>query len=680
MRLLALVAAALPAMAASGPAVLETAGFKVELDQATAAVQLTDKKTAEVWDLGSPHIVFVDQSVARVKPARVAVTADAITYSAEPQQKFELKLSGSAVVYSFSGPFVPFVGSEIQEVQLLREALPVGPGPANYYAVPNRMGVLAVAGPGRPFSYRLPAYQTWGPGYSMAMFGAVKNGSALLVTWDAPYGELMVSGPERLAMGIGLRHSARRIRLQPLGRGGYVEIAKAYRPLARERGLLKTMAERLKEKPELEKLIGAADIKPFTFVRHLRENRNEINFSFDEAASLAEHFRRDLGMDRAMLILAGWIRRGYDNQHPDILPAAPELGGNEALADCSRRAKALGWIFGLHDNYQDLYKDAPSWTEDAIIKNPDGSLLEGGSWAGGQCYIVCSRKGLEFAMRPENLPRVRELFGPTAYFIDCTTANRLKECHDPHHPTTKAEDIKYRVDLLDFTRRQFGIFGSEEGFEWAVPHAEYFEGLMSHKTGFNIPSAPGIVIPLFELVYGDSIAIYAHQGDRVRPDNPTYILDHILYAEMPVYEFGRHRFWTEPGQQYKAPANAGDRMIFTRGGKLGVVDQFIKNTYEVLSAVNRETALLPMTDHRFVTADRSVERTRFGTDVEITVNYGPEAYEMGGVVLPRYGFVVKSPRMEAFCATRYDGVSYTEPTLMVRRGGATYVGFGGAKK
>ena len=33
-----------------------------------------------------------------------------------------------------------------------------------------------------------------------------------------------------------------------------------------------------------------------------------------------------------------------------------------------------------------------------------------------------------------------------------------------------------------------------------------------------------------------------------------------------------------------------------------------------------------MTDHRFVTPDRQVETTRFGDDVNITVNYGDAGF------------------------------------------------------
>ena len=397
----------------------------------------------------------------------------------------------------------------------------------------------------------------------MAMFGAVKEGSALLVTWTDPYTEVQVDyslqPAPQLRMGLAMRERAQSVRLQPLGRGGYVEIAKAYRAVARERGLLKTLAEKMRENPRVAEFFGAADFKPFAYMRlapntpwHKQDQWGaQLNFTFEECADLAEHFKRDLGIDRAMLVLNGWINGGYDNRHPDILPAAPEIGGNEGLAACSRRVKALGWLFGLHDNYQDMYRDAPSWNEEFIIKNPDGSLRKGGVWAGGPCWLICSRKAVELASRPQNIPQVKELFAPTLYFSDTIFAAGLYECFDPNHPTTPADDLRYKQQLCDYLRGQFGLFGSEEGREWGVAHADYFEGLMSHRTHFQQPNDTDIIIPLFELVYGDAIPIYTHQSDRPRPDNPGYILDHILYAEMPVYYFGNHRYWTSPAGDFK---------------------------------------------------------------------------------------------------------------------------------
>lgn len=74
-----------------------------------------------------------------------------------------------------------------------------------------------------------------------------------------------------------------------------------------------------------------------------------------------------------------------------------------------------------------------------------------------------------------------------------------------------------------------------------------------------------------------------------------------------------------------------------------------------------------MTDHRFLTADRSVERTRFGDSVEITVNYGAQDYETARATLPRWGFLVESPTLVAFHARRYGRLRYGAPTLLVMR-------------
>jgi hypothetical protein len=211
------------------------------------------------------------------------------------------------------------------------------------------------------------------------------------------------------------------------------------------------------------------------------------------------------------------------------------------------------------------------------------------------------------------------------------------------------------------------LFGSEEGAEWGVPHADYFEGILSHKKRSHADRSE-IIIPLFELVYGDAIPMFTHQSDRLTPDNPDHVLDCILYAEMPVYHFGNHRDWTKTSQADRRPAGLSDsRLIFAPGNRLGRLDQFIKNTYEVLSPLNRVTGLLPMTDHRFLTADRLVETTRFGDDVQITVNYGQDDYKTPSAALPPYGFIIQSPRLVAWYARSFEDQRFAEPTFMVVR-------------
>ena len=123
----------------------------------------------------------------------------------------------------------------MKDLRLLSKALPLGPGENSYYAAPYRMGIQLRAEGDKPFSRRFR------DSCSMAMFGAVKEGSALLVTWTDPYTEVQVDyslqPAPQLRMGLAMRRAAQSVRLQPLGRGGYVEIAKAYRDGGARAGL-----------------------------------------------------------------------------------------------------------------------------------------------------------------------------------------------------------------------------------------------------------------------------------------------------------------------------------------------------------------------------------------------------------------------------------------------------------
>ncbi len=671
------VLATVSGSSAAVPPRLENQGLRLEVDPASATARLLDKRTGEVWELGAPRLVMKEGSPAPVRiTGSLAMRQGALTYRVEQGIEFQFRLASNppAVDFSFDK-----LGEGVGEVLLLDRCLTLSPGESNYYVVPHRMGILLYAEGDKPYTRRFQTYS----GLSMAMFGVVKNGSALLATWHDPYtvltADYVLEPQPKLALSLGLRRSVRSVRLQPLGRAGYVEIAKAYRPVARRRGFLKTLAEKARENPGVTRFLGAADIKPFAFVRNVpntRWNKSDkevlrISYTFEECADLAEHFAKDLGMDRALLVLNGWINGGYDNRHPDVLPAAPEIGGDEGLIECSRRLRALGpgWVFGLHDNYQDFYKDARSWDESYIMKNPDGSLHAGGVWAGGLAYLICSKRSVELAARPMNVPQVKKLFQPDLYFSDTVFASPLYECFDPKHPLSLADDMKHKIELCDYLRREIGLFGSEEGREWGVAHADYFEGLMSHKTRWNRPADNDIIVPVFELVYGDAIPMYTHQSDRPRIDDASYILDHVLYAEMPVYQYGLHRYWKDaapPPSPQARPIDAS-RAVFAQGGRFNPTDRFIKNTYEVLSPLGRETGLSPMIDHRFLTPDRKVESTRFANGASITVNYGESDFSTPRGVLPRYGFLIESPGLVAFHARSHGSVKYPQPALFVIR-------------
>jgi hypothetical protein len=382
LRALAVVLLATSVFAQETTVFLENRALRAELDLSSGAITLLDKQTGVGWERGPPETTLRSGGTATLPRLRLTHRdKSTLRYRREGIGEFSLKLLANPPRLEYS--VVP--EQEVKDLRLLSNALPVGPGANSYYAAPHRMGIQLRAEGDKPYS------RHFRDSCSMAMFGAVKEGSALLVTWTDPYTEVQVDysiqPAPQLRMGLAMREREQSVHLQPLGHGGYVEIAQAYRAVARKRGLLKTIAEKIRENPRVAELFGAADFKPFACMRlapntprHRQDTWGaQLNFTFEECADLAEHMNRDLGIDRAMLVLNGWINGGYDNRHPDILPAAPEIGGNDGLAACSRRVKALGWLFGLHDNYQGTIGiGAMKFTQPTmlVIRSADGKNLK----------------------------------------------------------------------------------------------------------------------------------------------------------------------------------------------------------------------------------------------------------------------------------------------------------------
>jgi len=454
-----------------------------------------------------------------------------------------------------------------------------------YVLLPVRMGMLIPSDNGVAFTQRFPAF-----GYEcldLEMMGFVKRGSALLVSWHDPNVSANVTSEifkkpsatykQIISSSITLSKTAKSFRLIFLGKGNFSTIAKAYRKEAKEKGWLVTWDDKLIKYPEAKKLFGAPNIKLWsTLSRSMSEDSSKemnvnVHWTFDEAAQVAEHLKNDLKIDKALFTLGGWINRGYDNRHPDILPAAPECGGNKGLTDCSDRVKKLGYLFCLHDNYQDMYLDSPSWNEDYIMRDINGNLVRGGTWAGGKCYVTCSKKALELAKRPEkNLPAVKKLFAPNSYFIDTTFAAPPLECFSKEHPITKSDDIKYKQELSDYSRELFGTFGSECGKEWAIPHADFFEGIAGvngrYYHGKNLLSYLGAVeIPLFNMIYHDCISAYGKYGYDMSAA-ADYVLSHISAGNHLNYHaiMGNHLYW-KSSKIWKLPVSPSIQKFEKKG-------------------------------------------------------------------------------------------------------------------
>lgn len=565
-----------------GSAGITTPAGRFALDVRSGAWALTDARTGVVWTSSHPSTRFGEIALEN-GPRRftwaierfdeITAVAGGLRLVSRPvidggpcgtEVEFRLQAvtepPGVRLSYQALGQ-----GSwSVRRVRVLERALAVTGEAGGCLYVPHRLGIEQPAASG------LPARQVWRlySDLSMALCGVVQDGSALLLNWETIDSELVTQGEwtdaptapgRRLrSVTLDLYGPQGALSLHPLGPGGYVQIAQAYRPLAEAKGWRLPWSAKRQTWPGVDALFGATDFKPFVLSRTMPSSRFaqdgkeqvHLGFTFAEVAQCAEHWRNDLGIDRAFVVLAGWINGGYDVRHPDVLPAAPECGGNEGLQAAAARIKACGYLFGLHDNYQDMYEDAASWGHPWLNKDAKGQSRQGGNWAGGQAWQVCAIKQVELAARPAtNLPEIARLFSPGIYFIDTVFAWPLVTCQDPAHPMTLADDLAWKTKLCLLSKQHCGLFGSEEGREWAVPCADYHEGVFGHQ----LHAAPGEVIPLYPLVYSDCVQLMGHQGDRFGPGSEKQVLDHVLFAEMMLPQFGEHLYWRQQATSSALP-------------------------------------------------------------------------------------------------------------------------------
>lgn len=191
----------------------------------------------------------------------------------------------------------------------------------------------------------------------------------------------------------------------------------------------------------------------------------------------------------------------------------------------------------------------------------------------------------------------------------------------------------------------------------------------------------GVSIPLFEMVYRDSQAVWGKYGFDIAKSSEN-VLYHIRIGRTLYYhEVPPHLYWKEKRSEPPVASSAAvDPALFMRadGGwaeGLHPFDRFVKNTYEVLSPLYELTAQMPVTAFEFLTPDHAVTRTVFGEGtgrVEAVVNASDRPFRSkspysGEVLLPPQGFVIDSGTFAAFHALEWNGLKYESAPLFTVR-------------
>jgi hypothetical protein len=409
----------------------------------------------------------------------------------------------------------------------------------------------------------------------------------------------------------------RRIRYQFV-RGNYIALAKTYRTWAQAHGLHRSLTEKLRNTPALSaltsgRLISCQQAEPAENARYYQDRLTtppagdppksyQIYLTHRQAAQVLRELPA-AGVPRALVVMRGWIRGGYDWSHPDIWPPDERLGSIEELRAVT--ANNGPFTIALHDNYQDSYKHNPSWPH-GVNRNRQQRPMRGGYWDGGQAYILSAAAGLDYARRNW---KMEQQLAPRAMYIDTTSAVQTYQSFEPGKLQPRNEDMANKARLLKFYKDCGVVLGSEEGADFAIPYIDWCENRHDRTAGDSVP--------LWPLVFHDAVVSGRYTGSAWAGalasgnEYPQWLLD-MLWGYAALSELG-------PFEQRNA---AYDRMRATRQ-----LDAWF-------STISTDS----MDDHAFLSSDGTLERTQFSSGRSIIVNFATEPQTHDGNTVPAHDY------------------------------------------
>lgn len=463
----------------------------------------------------------------------------------------------------------------------------------------------------------------------MPWFGQVRDNAGYIAInetpWDAGYqAEHPAGGPYthlswRWLPTLGKMDYRRRVRYVFRENCDYNTLCKIYRDYVKETGLFTSLEEKAARNPRVNDLIGAAIVHK-GIKTHVAEdsafydpsapekNDSLVPFSFRTKEVLNYHRK---GVKKLYLHLDGWGQPGYDNQHPDYLPACKEAGGWEGFKELSDTMEQCGYLFGIHDQYRDYYFSAKTFDREFGIHAPDGSVFEMARWAGGHQTYLCATQAPYYVKR-----NFEELFRHgihlKATYLDVFTCNEPDECAHPEHRMTRKECLEYRSACFAYLTSRGIMPSSEEVTDWAMK-----ELVFCHYGPYDFmlrtPGSPkkGIPVPLFNLVYHDCLILPWPM------DHGEGQEDYMLYALLN----GGAAYMDKDG------AYPGIDGAFDDAGKDRELDENIAR-YRIVADLQEKVAKLELVRHEYDEADWRRQKSVFADGTEVSVNLADGSYSI----------------------------------------------------
>ncbi len=362
----------------------------------------------------------------------------------------------------------------------------------------------------------------------MPFYALAKGSAGLLGIWHTPYDtgyRLDHPGGSHTYVQtffrpqLGRMTGVRTVRYQFVDNCSVMAFAKAYRVYADRYGRAKTLKEKAALNPAVRRLYGTPVVHSDLLTQFAPgsvnyipgDDEHNIRYTTFErrAQQLEELYAK--GVKEAYLHFDGWVRMGYDSQHPDVFPPNEICGGLEGMKKLSETAHRLGYVFGIHDQYRDYYVDAPSYVDHLAQHRADGTRFYVNAWNGGEQTFLCSARAMDFVKRNFDLLEENGV-GVEAAYLDVFNIVELDECIHPLHSVTREQCAVNRRAAIEEVARRGIIVSSEEGGETMLPVVS-----LCHHVPFMINGDPFFpdgddthfapAVPLMAMVYHDCMVM-----------------------------------------------------------------------------------------------------------------------------------------------------------------------------
>ena len=465
-------------------------------------------------------------------------------------------------------------------------------------------------------------------GAYMPWFGQVKDRAGYIAICEQPwnaayYTEHPAEGPYthvgiRWEPSLGKMDYRRVMKYSFVKDCDYNDLCKIYRNYVIEKGRFKSLAEKAVKTPSIDQLIGSAFLHKgiktqvmtkYDFFDAENPDKNNHLTPFSVRTEEIKKFH-ELGVEKLYLHLDGWAEPGYDNQHPDYLPACEKAGGWKAMKELSDTMHECGYLFGIHDQYRDYYYAAKTFDENFATRLADGTIPSHARWAGGPQTYLCATQAPFYVKR--NFTEIMDNgIKLDCAYLDVFTCNEGDECSHPWHKMTRRECYEYRNACFEYLLSKGILPSSEEVNDWAIPSLVFCH-YAPYDFMLDRPGSPkkGIPVPLFNLVYHDCL-IEPWMMDKVSEEE-----DYMLYAVLN----GGAPYLVRDGAYQNTDGS------FAGGVEITIEDQ-IKRC-KVVSDLHEKVAKCEMVRHEMVDGNPEVQRTTFADGTVVTVDFQAQTYQI----------------------------------------------------